>query len=102
MGATIVTQNSNVEVLVAIGRIEEMLKAMAEKLDKLEEQTEKKFALVDAERERLWKKINTLDTELQLIRDRQGPKVHWLTIIAIIASVGAVILGILDRVYVNQ
>jgi hypothetical protein len=96
------TQNSNVEVLVAIGRIEEMLKAMAEKLDKLEEQTEKKFALVDAERERLWKKINTLDTELQLIRDRQGPKVHWLTVVAIIASVGAVVLGILDRVYVNQ
>lgn len=96
------TQDSNVEVLVAIGRIEEMLKAMAEKLDKLEEQTEKKFALVDAERERLWKKINALDTELQLIRDRQGPKVHWLTVVAIIASVGAVVLGILDRVYVNQ
>lgn len=92
--------DSNVEVLVAIGRIEEMLKAMAEKLDKLEEQTEKKFALVDAERERLWKKVNALDTEIQLVRDRQGPKVHFVSWIAIFASVIAVALNIIER-YVN-
>lgn len=93
------TDNS-VEVLVAIGRIEEMLKAMAEKLDKLEEQTERKFAQNDAERERLWKKINSLDTELQLVRDRQGPKVPLVSWIAIVASVIAVALNIIER-YVN-
>lgn len=92
--------DSNVEVLVAIGRIEEMLKSMAEKLDRLEEQTEKKFAIVDAERERLWKKINSMDTELQLVRDRQGPKVPLVSWIAIVASVIAVALNIIER-YVN-
>lgn len=93
-------ENSNVEVLVAIGRIEEMLKSMAEKLDKLEEQTERKFALVDAERDRLWKKINAQDTEIQLLKDRQGPKVPMVSWIAIVASVIAVALNIIER-YVN-
>jgi hypothetical protein len=92
--------DSNVEVLVAIGRIEEMLKALSDKIDKLEEQTERKFATADVERERLWKKLNSLDTEVQLLRDRQGPKIHWLTVAAIVASVGAVLLTIIER-YVN-
>ena len=94
------TDSNMTDVLVAIGRIEEMLKAMADKLDKLEEQTERKFAVADAERERLWKKINSLDTELQLVRDRQGPKTPLVSWLAIIGSSVAVALNIIER-YVN-
>jgi len=83
--------DSNVEVLVAIGRIEEMVKAMNDKLDRLESTTD-----------RHWKKISELETEIALLKERQGPKVHWMTVIAIVASVSAIILGILDRIFVNQ
>jgi len=106
MGATVMTPpaNSNVEVLVAIGRIEEMLKSMAEKLDKLEEQTEKKFALVDAERDRVWKKLNSLDTLIQLLQDKAekpAPK-SWEPRAAVLISIATFIVFILDRFYVNQ
>ena len=92
--------DSNVEILVAIGRIEEMLKALSEKIDKLEEQTERKFATADVERERLWKKINAMDTELQLVRDRQGPKVPIISWLAMLAATVAVLLNVLER-YIN-
>ena len=88
------------DVLVKLGRIEEILNLLLQKVDKLEEDTKERFHLVDAERERLWKKINSLDTELQLVRDRQGPKVPVVSWIAICASVIAVGLNIIER-YVN-
>lgn len=93
------TDSNMTEVLVAIGRIEEMVKAMSEKLDKLETQTEKKFALIDDQTERQWKKIASIDTELQLIKERQGPTIHWVTWLSAIGALVAVALSVLDRIY---
>ena len=93
------SESNMTEVLVAIGRIEEMVKAMSDKLDKLETQTEKKFAVIDDQTERQWKKIASMDTEIQLIKDRQGPTVHWVTWLSAIGALVAVVLSVLDRIY---
>lgn len=85
------SEPSMTEVLVAIGRIEEMIKAMTDKLDKLEEQTEEKFRRVDVQTDRQWKKLAEHDTAIQILQERQGPKVHFTTWIAMaIAALGFV------------
>jgi hypothetical protein len=53
------------DVLVAVGRLEEMMKAMNDKLDRLENTTD-----------RHWKKLAEHDVEIELLKQRQGPKVH--------------------------
>lgn len=81
----------NIEIAVAIGRIEEMLKAMDSKLDKLETTTE-----------RHWKKIAELETQIELLKQRQGPRIHVTVWIALAASVIGLVVAIADRIYVNQ
>lgn len=94
------TQENMTDVLVKLGRIEEILNLLLQKVDKLEEDTKERFHIVDVERERLWKKLNAHDTDIELLKERQGPKVPIITWIAIVASVGAVALNIIER-YVN-
>lgn len=76
---------------VAIGRIEEMLKSMSEKLDR-----------VDATTERQWERIGQLETEIAILKSKQGPRVPWVTYAAGIAALAALVLGVLDRIFVNQ
>lgn len=67
----------DIELAVAIGRIEEMLKSMNDKLDKLE-------AANDTHADVLRKH----EVAIRLLEERQGPKVHWSSwAIAICASV---------------
>lgn len=81
----------NIEIAVAIGRIEEMLKTMDSKLDKLETVTE-----------RHWKKLAEHDVEIELLKQRQGPKVHMTVWVALVISVLSILLAVADRIYVNQ
>lgn len=76
---------------VAIGRIEEMVKSMNEKLARIDETTE-----------RQWERIGQLETEIAIIKSKQGPKVPWVTYAAGVAALAALVLGILDRMFVNQ
>lgn len=91
------TDESMTSVLVKLGRIEEILNLLLQKVDKLEEDTKERFAHSDVERDRMWKKINSHDTEIQLIKDRQGPKVPVVSWVAIVASVIAISLNIIER-----
>lgn len=86
MGEPLVTNETMTDVLVKLGRIEEILNLLLQKVDKLEEDTKERFNGVEAERDRMWRKINSLDTELQVLRDRQGPKVHWTSMLAVAVS----------------
>jgi len=70
-----VTENNMTDVLVKLGRIEEILNLLLQKVDKLEEDTKDRFAHADIERDRIWKKLNAHDTEIEIIKNRQGPKV---------------------------
>jgi hypothetical protein len=80
--------DGSIELAVAIGRIEEMLKSMNDKLDKLENTTE-----------RHWKKIAEHDTEIELLKQRQAPRIHWITWVAAAAAASSFLLFILDRFY---
>lgn len=83
--------DGSIELAVAIGRIEEMLKSMNEKLDKLEDVTE-----------RHWRIISEHDKEIELLKQRQPPRIHWITWMAGTAAVVSLMLFVLDRFYVNQ
>jgi hypothetical protein len=65
----------DIELAVAIGRIEEMLKSMNEKLDKLD--------MASADHADILRKHTV---EIELLKQRQGPIVHWsvwlLTVVA--------------------
>lgn len=76
------------EVLVAIGRIEEMLRNMRHDLAKLQ-----------ASEDQQWKKLGQMETDIELLKQRQGPRVHFVSWIAAVAAVIALMLGILDRLY---
>lgn len=79
----------SIETILA--RIEAKQDAMMEKLDRLEKTTDTH-----------WKKIAELETKLAVLEQRQGPRVHWLTVIVGIVAVIGFILAIADRMYVNQ
>lgn len=68
------------DLQVILARIESKQDAMMEKLERLERTTDTH-----------WKKIAELETEIALLKQRQGPVVHWLTwVVAVIAVFGFV------------
>lgn len=85
------SESSNMEIAVAIGRIEEMLKSMNEKLEKLQTSEESQ-----------WKIIREQQTEIELLKQRQGPRIPWVTWAAGLTALVALALSILDRIFVNQ
>lgn len=84
-------ENNNTEVLVAIGRIEEMLRNMNDKLQKLQDSEDMQ-----------WKKLNDHEVEIELLKQRQGPRISWVTWVAGATAVAALALSLLDRMFVNQ
>lgn len=79
----------SIETILA--RIEAKQDAMMEKLDRLEKTTDTH-----------WKKIAELETKLAVLEQRQGPRVHWLTVVVGLVAIIGFILAISDRIYVNQ
>ena len=73
----------DIELAVAIGRIEEMLKSMNEKLDKLDS-TSADHADV----------LRKHTVEIELLKQRQGPAVHWSAWVLAIASATGLIISI--------
>lgn len=83
--------DSNIEIAVAIGRIEEMMKSMNEKLDKLDDTVE-----------RQWRIISEHGTEIELLKQRQGPRIHWITWLAAGAAGISLVLAVFDRLYLGR
>lgn len=79
----------SIETILA--RIEAKQDAMMEKLDRLEKTTDTH-----------WKKIAELETKLAVLEQRQGPRVHWITVVVGIVAIVGFILAIADRMFVNQ
>jgi hypothetical protein len=73
----------DIELAVAIGRIEEMLKSMNEKLDRLDV-TATDHADV----------LRKHTVEIELLKQRQGPRAHWSAWVLAIASVTGLIISI--------
>jgi len=71
----VMPEASTSDILVAVGRLEEMMKAMNDKLDRLENTTD-----------RHWKKLAEHDVEIELLKQRQGPRVHFSSWIAMVVG----------------
>lgn len=79
----------SIETILA--RIEAKQDAMMEKLDRLEKTTDTH-----------WKKIAELETKLAVLEQRQGPRVHWLTVVVGVVAIVGFVLAIADRMFVNK
>lgn len=79
----------SIETILA--RIEAKQDAMMEKLDRLEKTTDTH-----------WKKIAELETKLAVLEQRQGPRVHWVTIVVGLVAILGFIIAVADRIYLNQ
>lgn len=78
------------DVLIALARLETKQDQLMQSVERLRSETDTH-----------WKKIADIERKLAVLEERQGPKVHWVTwLVAVIAFVGLV-LGVLDRIYVN-
>jgi len=76
------------EVAVALGRIEEGIKNMTEKIDKLVSKTESHEST-----------LSRHEVDIELLKSRQAPRVHWLTILVGIVAVAGFALALLDRLF---
>lgn len=63
------------DVMVTLARLEEKQDAMNGKLDKL-----------DTSVAQQWKKLSEHDVEIELLKQRQGPRVHWTSFVAIVVG----------------
>ena len=68
------------DVLVAIARLEAKQGAMMKQLDELSKTSDQH-----------WKRINEIETKLALLEQRQGPRVHWTSIVGPILGIVALI-----------
>ena len=68
------------DVLIAIARIEAKQDAMMKQLDELSKTSDQH-----------WKRINEIETKLALLEQRQGPRVHWTSIVGPILGIVALI-----------
>ena len=71
------------ELAVAIGRIEEMLKNMDEKLSRLQD-TATDHADI----------LRKHTVEIELLKQRQGPRVHWSTWIFVLTALASLIISL--------
>jgi hypothetical protein len=74
------------DILVILARLESAVDSVNSKLDKLEEQTEKKFLTVEKQVGQHWQKLNDHEVSIQLLKERQGPRVHWSSWVAVIVG----------------
>ncbi len=75
---------------VAVGRIEEGMKNLNDKMDR-----------VIAQGDQHANTLSEHDTRLAVLESKQQPKVHWLTILVGIVAVAGFALAIFDRLYVG-
>lgn len=76
------------ELAVALGRVEEGVKALRESVDRIADQGQKNAAT-----------ITRHEVEIEILKSRQQPRVHWLTIVVGVIAVAGFTLAILDRLY---
>ena len=68
------------DLLVAIRVVEAKQDAMMKQLDELSKTSDQH-----------WKRINEIETKLALLEQRQGPRVHWTSIVGPILGIVALI-----------
>lgn len=77
-----------IDIAVTLGRIELGVMTLNEKVDKLTAKTESHDST-----------LTRHEVDLQVLKSKQGPKIHWLTILVGIVAVAGFSLALLDRLY---
>jgi len=68
------------DIAVAMARMEAKQDAMMKQLDELSKTSDQH-----------WKRINDIETKIAVLEQRQGPRVHWTSIVGPILGVVALI-----------
>jgi len=68
------------DIAVAIARMETKQDAMMKQLEELSKTTDQH-----------WKRINEIETKIALLEQRQGPRVHWTSIVGPILGIVALV-----------
>lgn len=63
------------DVLVILARLESKQDAMNQTLSKLEQTSDQH-----------WKRLNQHEVDIELLKQRQGPRVHWSSLVAMIVG----------------
>lgn len=90
------------DLLVAFGRLEAQLTAVNEKLDKLDNLTEKRLDEADLRIAELERQNSTLQTRVAVLESQKPRKVSGWTVSAAVVSILTIAILVLDRFYVNQ
>ena len=78
------------ELAVAIGRVEEGVKGLKDSIDGLVKTTK---GHADT--------LTRHEVEIEILKSRQAPRVHWLTIIVGIVAVAGFVIGLLNQLYLK-
>lgn len=94
------------EVLLAIRGIESGVQRVEEKIDALERKTDASLNRIDSDIKdaEAWlvrheKQLQAHDTAIKVIENRLGPRLSVIAWVAGLASLAAVVLAVLDRLY---
>jgi len=63
------------DVLVILARLEQKMEAVNTTLTKLEQTSDQH-----------WKRLNQHEVDIELLKQRQGPRVHWSSLVAMIVG----------------
>ena len=90
------------DLLVAFGRLEEQLRSVNEKLDRLDNMTEKRLESVEARLADLESEQARTDTRVTVLEVQRPRKVSAWVISSAVVSIVTIVILVLDRFYVNQ
>lgn len=82
------SQTGYTELAVAIGRVEEGIKGLRESIE----------SLVATSKDH-GDTLTRHEVEIARLKDRQGPRVHWLNIVVGVVAVAGFALSILNQLY---
>ena len=90
------------DLLVAFGRLEAQLQSVNEKLDKLDNLTEKRLDEADARIAELERQNGLLQTRVAVLESTRPRRVSGWVVSSAVVSILTIVILVLDRFYVNQ
>lgn len=90
------------DLLVAFGRLEAQLEAVNEKLDRLDNMTEKRLEAVEARLAELESDMSKTETRVTVLEVQRPRKVSAWVISSAVVSIVTIAIVVLDRFYVKQ
>jgi hypothetical protein len=78
----------NLELALAIGRVEEGVKGLRDKLD-----------TIGTDQKKHSDTLTRHEVDIQVLKSRQQPRLHWVTILGVIVAIVVSAIALLDRLF---